>query len=75
VPSVVLRDAPADSLWREETRDLEADLLRAFGVVPEHIAAIGVICDTDNTGGRASAEFGPIEVLTGEEAQASRPRP
>lgn len=62
VATVVLRDAPADSLWREETRDLEADLRRAFGEVPERIAAIGVICDSDNTGGRAAAEFGALEV-------------
>lgn len=73
VPSVVLRDSPADSTWREETRDLEADLLRAFGAVPERIEAIGVICDADNTGDRASAEFGAIQVLTGEEARAARP--
>ncbi len=75
VPSVVLRDAPADSVWREETRDLEADLLRAFGALPARIAAIGVICDADNTGGHASAEFGAIEVLSGEEARAARLRP
>ena len=72
VASVVLRDAPADSLWREETRDLEADLVRAFGGLPERIAAIGVICDADNTGRHAAAEFGPIEVLTGGEARAVR---
>ena len=75
VPSVVLRAAPADSTWREESRDLEADLLRAFGAVPERIAAIGVICDADDTGDRASAEFGAIEVLSGEEARAARVRP
>lgn len=70
VASVVLRDAPADSVWREETRDLEADLRRAFGSLPERIVALGVICDADNTGGRAAAEFGPIQVLSGEEARA-----
>ena len=75
VPTLVLRNAPADSAWREETRDLGADLLQAFGGVPETIAAIGVICDADNTGDRASAEFGPIQVLTGEEARAARSRP
>ncbi|MGH7729963.1 MAG: DUF3047 domain-containing protein [Candidatus Eiseniibacteriota bacterium] len=72
VATVVLRDAPADSSWREEVRDLGADLERAFGVTPERIVAIGVICDADDTGGRASAEFGPIEVLTGVEAHAAR---
>lgn len=75
VPSIVLRDAPADSVWREETRDLGADLRRAFGIAPERIVAIGVICDADDTGDHASAEFGAIEVLSGEEARAVRPRP
>jgi hypothetical protein len=75
VPSIVLRDAPADSMWREETRDLGADLRRAFGTEPERIVAIGVICDADDTGDRASAEFGAIEVLSGEDAAAARPRP
>ena len=75
VPSLVLRDAPADSTWREETRDLAADLRRAFGVAPERIVAIGVICDADNTGDHAVAEFGAIEVLSGGEARAARPRP
>jgi len=66
VRTVVLRNAPADSLWREETRDLAADLARAFGEVPPRIEAIGVISDTDNTRGRAVAEFGPITVTTAE---------
>ena len=75
VPSLVLRDAPADSVWREEVRDLGPDLARAFGATPEVIAAIGVICDADDTGSRAASEFGPIEVLTGAEADRARRGP
>ncbi|HYM81318.1 MAG TPA: DUF3047 domain-containing protein [Candidatus Limnocylindria bacterium] len=68
VRTLVLEHAPADSLWREETRDLEADLARAFGQTPDAIAGLGVICDADNTGRRAVAEFGPLQLVTGTEA-------
>lgn len=61
VRTLVLRDAAADSIWRDESRDLEADLIRAFGERPGSIEAIGVICDSDNTGGVAEAEFGRID--------------
>ncbi len=69
VHTVVLENAPADSVWRDEVRDLEADLVRAFGTIPSKIEAIGVISDADNTGGRAAAEFGTIEVLSGPEGE------
>lgn len=75
VATVVLEDAPADSLWRQQTRDLEADLARAFGRVPARIAGLGVISDADNTRGHAAAEFGGLEVLTGLEARAALARP
>lgn len=63
VRTVALRDDAASPAWREESRDLEADLVRAFGRLPARIEAIGVICDTDNTGASAAAEFGAIEVV------------
>ena len=62
VRTLVLENASADSAWREESRDLAADLELAFGRLPTRIEAIGVICDTDNTGARARAEFGEIRV-------------
>lgn len=62
VRTLVLRSAPADSTWREEERDLGHDLATAFGEAPARIQAIGVICDTDNTGAEAEAEFGPLEI-------------
>jgi len=71
VATLVLEDAPSDSLWRVEARDLEADLARAFGRVPARIAGLGVISDADNTRGHAAAEFGSLEVLTGPEARAA----
>jgi hypothetical protein len=71
VRTLVLRDSPADGAWREEVRDLGADLEQAFGVSPERIAGVGVICDTDNTGTSAVAEFGALELLAGEAARAA----
>ena len=62
VRTIVLRDAPADSVWREESRDLAADLAAAFGAAPRRIEAVGVICDTDNTGAVAIAEFGALSL-------------
>lgn len=63
VRTLTLRDEAAGPAWREESRDLEADLVRVFGRLPARIEAIGVICDTDNTGASAAAEFGAIEVV------------
>ncbi len=61
VRTLVLENAPADSGWRSESRDLGADLESAFGRIPKRIEAVGVLCDTDNTRGHAVAEFEPLE--------------
>jgi len=68
VPTLVVENAPADSLWRAVERDLEADLTRAFGTHQRRIVAVGVICDGDNTGAKAVAEFGALEIVTGDAA-------
>lgn len=65
---ITLERAPAGEVWREERRDLRADLVAAFGAAPERIEAIGVLCDADNTGGSATAEFGVITCASAEEA-------
>jgi hypothetical protein len=66
VRTLVVESAPADTTWRSVERDLVIDLTAAFGVLPASIEAIGVICDTDNTGSDAAAEFGPIVLVPGE---------
>jgi len=71
VRTLVLRSDPADSTWRTEHRDLGADLARAFGETPESIEAIGVICDADNTGATAAAEFGAIRWIEGAAADTA----
>lgn len=57
-----LRTAPAGADWVAEERDLDRDLLEAFGEIPASIEAIGVISDADNTGDHAIAEFGALEI-------------
>lgn len=46
--------------WRDHRRDLVADFRAAFGEDPGPLQAIAVMTDTDNTGTRAEAWYGPI---------------
>ncbi|MGE5089051.1 MAG: DUF3047 domain-containing protein [Candidatus Levyibacteriota bacterium] len=47
--------------WQSLTRDVHADFLRAFGEEPGKLTAVGVLTDTDNTGGHAEAWYGDIQ--------------
>ncbi|MEO8502653.1 MAG: DUF3047 domain-containing protein [Acidobacteriota bacterium] len=47
--------------WRTEERDIAADFAKAFGAQPARIVAIGLITDSDQVGGSASAYYGDIE--------------
>ena len=53
-------DMASTGRWRDHQRDLEADFRRAFGEAPGALLAVGVMTDTDNTGGKAEAWYGPI---------------
>ena len=53
-------------LWREEVRNIREDYKRAFGEEPPRIRSIGIMTDTDNTGGEAEAYYGDISFLRGE---------
>ena len=48
--------------WRTVTRNLEEDYHRAFGGRPPDVIAIGLMSDTDNTGGQALAYFDELRV-------------
>jgi hypothetical protein len=69
---ITLETAPAGEAWREERRDLQADLVAAFGALPERIEAIGVLCDADNTKGISTAEIGEIRCATHETSRHAR---
>ena len=66
---ITLENAPADSGWRSEQRDLREDLRVAFGAVPTKVEAVGILCDADDTGGHAIADFGPLEILARDAAR------
>lgn len=46
--------------WQEVTRNVIEDYRRAFGEEPGRISAVGIMTDTDNTGGNAQAYYGDI---------------
>lgn len=46
--------------WRDHRRDFVADFRRAYGEDPGPLVAVAVMTDTDNTGTRAEAWYGPI---------------
>lgn len=50
--------------WRDYQRDVRADFERAFGEPPGALVGIGIMTDSDNTRGQASAWYGPVKVLT-----------
>ncbi|MDA8088997.1 MAG: DUF3047 domain-containing protein [Nitrospiraceae bacterium] len=61
---VVLEGGPEHlNEWREEQINIVADYRAAFGIDPPHTAAIAIMNNSDNMGGKATSWFGPIEVL------------
>jgi len=47
--------------WQDVTRNVYEDFKRAFGEEPGAITAIGIMTDTDNTGGNVHAYYGDIQ--------------
>ncbi len=52
-------------LWKLLERDYAADFRRAFGEAPGRLVGIGILTDTDNTGGRIEAFYGDIRLRPG----------
>ena len=48
--------------WRKVEQNLKADYERVFGEAPPAVAAIGLMSDTDNTGGQALAYFDEVRI-------------
>lgn len=57
---ITLCREPASGTWREESRDLRADMLAAFGNATARVAAIGILCDADDTHDLSVAEFSSL---------------
>ena len=50
--------------WVTETRNLYEDYVQAFGEKPPKTGAIAIMTDTDDTGQKTSAGYGPIGVCS-----------
>jgi len=50
--------------WRDFRRNILEDYRRAFGEEPWDIVSVGVMTDANNTGGKASAQYGNIRFRT-----------
>lgn len=48
--------------WKHFERNYVADFVRAFGEPPGRLIGVGVMTDTDNTGGEIEAFYGDIEL-------------
>jgi hypothetical protein len=48
--------------WERLERDYVADFERAFGEAPGRLVGVGIMTDTDNTGGEIEAFYGDIEL-------------
>lgn len=57
---VVESGASGVNAWRSYRRNLVEDYRLAFGSAPGPIMAVAVMTDTDNTGGKSQAFYGPI---------------
>jgi hypothetical protein len=49
-------------VWQSLARDVVADFHRAFGESPGRLLSVGVLTDTDDTGGHAEAWYGDIRL-------------
>jgi hypothetical protein len=70
---VAVENGPAHlGQWRSYRRNIYQDYRKYFGSEPPPVGAIAIMSDTDNTGEKASACYGPIRVESA--SPASYPR-
>ncbi len=48
--------------WHDYERDVRADFVHAFGEEPGALLAVGIMTDSDNTGSRVQAWYGPLQL-------------
>ena len=62
---MIVADSGAANLrvWREQRRNVYEDYKRAFGEEPPRVRSIGIMTDSDNTGGDVEAYYGDIAFL------------
>ena len=63
IRKIVVESGPGSlGVWRDYQRDVRADFIRAFGEEPGALVAVGIMTDSDNTGGHARAWYGPLNL-------------
>ena len=50
--------------WMEERGNVLEDFRKFFGENPPTVGAVAIMTDTDNTGEKAVAWYGPIQILS-----------
>ena len=61
IRKMVIESGPAGlNRWLDYQRDVRLDFERAFGEPPGRLMAVGIMTDTDNTGGSVRAWYGPV---------------
>ena len=72
IRKLVLESGPQHlGRWLDYERDIKADFEKAFGEAPGALVGIGIMTDTDNTGGQAQAWYGPVSLLAKKSALLS----
>ena len=63
IRKMVIESGPAGlNRWLDYQRDVALDFERAFGEPPGRLMAVGIMSDTDNTGGSVRAWYGPVSL-------------
>ncbi|MEI7784807.1 MAG: DUF3047 domain-containing protein [Betaproteobacteria bacterium] len=61
IRKMVIESGPVGlNRWLDYERDVRADYERAFGEAPGRLVAVGIMSDSDNTGGSVRAWYGPV---------------
>jgi hypothetical protein len=61
---IAVRSGPSQlGQWLDEKRNLIEDFRKCFGEDPPKAGAVAIMTDTDNTGEKAMAWYGPIRLL------------
>ena len=64
VRKIVVESGSANlNRWLDYERDIRQDFVRAFGEAPGALVGIGIMTDSDNTGTRTRAWYGPARLV------------
>jgi Protein of unknown function (DUF3047) len=74
IRKLVLESGPQHlGRWLDYERDIKADFEKAFGEAPGALVGVGIMTDTDNTGGQTQAWYGPVSLQASQHAAAPAP--